>query len=67
MRSSHLSVSLSAGVAALAAIFAGALIWLMLSDPVSVADAIETGEIAPLVAQLASVIYQALLNLLDYL
>ena len=48
MRSSRLSVSLSAGVAIVAAIFAGALIWLLLSDPVTVADAVETGEIAPL-------------------
>ena len=67
MRSSRLSVSLSAGVAAIAALFAAALIWLLLSDPVSLADAVETGEITPLVAQLASAIYQALLNLLDYL
>ena len=67
MRSSRLSVSLSAGVAAIAALFAAALIWLLLSDPVSLADAVETGEITPLVAQLANAIYQALLNLLDYL
>jgi hypothetical protein len=67
MRSSRLSVSLSAGVAALAAIFAGALIWLLLSDPVTVADAVETGEIAPLFNEIAAVIYQALLMLLDYL
>ena len=67
MRSSRLSVSLSAGVAAVAAVFAGALIWLLLSDPVTVADAVETGEIAPLFNEIAAVIYQALLVLLDYL
>ena len=67
MRSSRLSVSLSAGVAVVAAIFAGALIWLLLSDPVTVADAVETGDVTPLVSELAHVIYQALLNLLDYL
>lgn len=67
MRSSRLSVSLSAGVAAIAAIFAGALIWLMLSDPVTVADAVEGGQVTPLLSELAGVIYQALLNLLDYL
>ena len=61
MRSSRLSVSLSAGVAAVAAVFAGALIWLLLSDPVTVADAVETGEIAPLFNEIAAVIYQALL------
>jgi len=47
--------------------FAGALIWLLLSDPVTVADVVETGEVGPLVTELANVIYQALLNLLDYL
>ena len=67
MRSSRLSVSLSAGVALIAAIFAGALIWLLLSDPVTVADAVETGEVAPLVSQLVNALYQAFLNLLDYL
>ena len=67
MRSSRLSVSLSAGVAAIAAIFAAALIWLLLSDPVTVADAVETGAIAPLFTEIAAVIYQALLTLLDYL
>ena len=66
MRSSRLSVSLSAGVAIVAAIFAAALIWLLLSDPVTVADAVETGEIAPLFQEIAAVIYQALLTLLDY-
>jgi hypothetical protein len=67
MRSSRLSVSLSAGVAIIAAIFAAALIWLLLSDPVTVADAVETGEMTPLFQEIAAVIYQALLTLLDYL
>jgi hypothetical protein len=67
MRSSRLSVSLSAGIAVIAAIFAGALIWLLLSDPITVADAVETGDVAPLFSALAAVIYQAFLNLLDYL
>ena len=67
MRSSRLSVSLSAGVAAVAALFAAALIWLLLSDPVTVADAVESGEVTPLVTELVNAIYQALLNLLDYL
>jgi hypothetical protein len=67
MRSSRLSVSLSAGIALVAAVFAGALIWLLLSDPITVADAVETGEVAPLVTELAKVLYQAFLSLLDYL
>ena len=39
----------------------------MLSDPITVADAVETGEVTPLLAELVNVIYQALLSLLDYL
>ncbi len=67
MASSRLSVSLSAGIALLAAIFAAALIWLMLSDPVTVADAVSEGAVTPLLIELGRVIYNALLGLLDYL
>ena len=67
MRSSSVSVSLSAIVAVIAAVFAAALIWLLLSDPVTVADAVESGELAPLFQQIMAVIYQTVLTLLDYL
>ena len=67
MRSSRISVRLSAGVAIVAAIFAGALIWLLLSDPVSVADAVNEGAVTPLLLELGRVLYKALLGLLDYL
>jgi hypothetical protein len=67
MRSSRLSVSLSAGIAIVAAVFAAALIWLLLSDPVTVADAVKEGTVTPLLVELANVIYNALLGLLDYL
>lgn len=59
------SVALLIGV--VAAIIAGATIWLLLTDPVTVANAVDEGEISPLVRQLAQVIYSALLGLLDYL
>ena len=67
MRSSRLSVSLSIAIAVIAAIFAAALIWLLLSDPVTVADAVSDGTVTPLLLELATVIYNALLGLLDYL
>jgi hypothetical protein len=67
MATSRLSVSLSAGIAVVAAIFAAALIWLMLSDPVTVADAVSEGTVTPLFLELAQVIYKAVLGLLDYL
>ena len=54
-------------IGALAAIVAGATIWLLLTDPVTLADAVEEGEISPLVRQLAQVIYNALAGLLDFL
>ena len=43
------------------------LIWLLLSDPVSVADAVNEGGATSLMLELGRVIYQALLGLLDYL
>jgi hypothetical protein len=59
------SVAVLIGV--LATIIAGATIWLVLTDPVTVATALDDGEISPLVRQLAEVIYNALSGLLDYL
>ena len=59
------SVAVLIGV--VAAIIAGATIWLLLTDPVTVANAVDEGEISPLVRQLAQVIYNALAGLLDYL
>ena len=59
------SVAIVIGV--LAAIVAGATIWLLLSDPVAVLNAVDEGQISPLVRQLADIIYNALSGLLDYL
>ncbi len=67
MRSSRISVSLSAGIALVAAIFAGALIWLLLSDPVTVADAVNESSTTSLVLAIGQVLYKALLALLEYL
>jgi hypothetical protein len=46
---------------------AGATIWLFLTNPVTVANAINEGDVTPLVRNLAQVIYQALSGLLKYL
>jgi len=54
-------------VAVLAAVVAAATIWLLLTDPVTVATAVDEGEISPLVRQLAQVLYNAVAGLLDYL
>jgi hypothetical protein len=67
MRLARLSVSLFVTLAVLSAIVAAATIWLTLTDPVTVADAVDTGQVSPLVRQLASVLYGALAGLLKYL
>jgi hypothetical protein len=59
------SVAVLIGV--LASVIAGSTVWLVLTDPVTVANVIDGGEISPLVRRLADVIYTALAGLLDYL
>ncbi len=62
-----LSFSLVSIVGILAAVIAGAAIWLVLTDPVTVAESVDTGEVSPLVRSLAGAIYEALRGLLRYL
>ena len=59
------SVGVLIGV--VAAIIAGATIWLLVTDPVTIANAIEEGEISPLARRLAEVLYSAIAGLLAYL
>ena len=59
------SVGVLIGV--IAAVIAGATIWLLVTDPVTVASAVEEGEISPLARRLAEVLYNAIAGLLDYL
>ena len=67
MRLARLSVSLFACVAIVSVALAAATIWLFLTNPVTVATAVNEGEISPLVRNLAQVIYQALAGILKYL
>jgi hypothetical protein len=62
-----LSVSLVGIVGVLAVVLAGATIWLLLTDPVTVAESVDSGEVSPLVRSLAGAIYEALRGLLKYL
>ena len=59
------SVGVLIGIAA--AVIAAAAIWLVVTDPVTVASAVEDGEISPLVVRLAEVLYNAIAGLLEYL
>lgn len=65
------SVSVIAAVGILAAVAAGATIWLLLTDPVRGADAVSVavsqGDLRPLIEALGSVILEALRGLFGYL
>jgi hypothetical protein len=62
-----LSFSLVGIVGVLALVIAGATVWLLLTDPVTVAESVDAGEVSPLVRSLAGAIYEALRGLMKYL
>jgi hypothetical protein len=61
------SLSLFGMVAVVAAVLASATIWLVLTDPVTVANSVNQGDVSPLVRELASAVFEALRGLLKYL
>jgi hypothetical protein len=60
-------VSLLGAIAVASLILAVATIWLFLTDPVTVATAINDGDITPIVRDLAQALLEALSGLLKYL
>jgi hypothetical protein len=50
-----------------ALVMAGAAVWLLVTDPVTVAESMDSGEVTPLVQSLAGSIYDAIVKLLRYL
>jgi ABC-type phosphate transport system permease subunit len=63
----RLGVSLFGLVAMVSAVLAAATVWLLLTNPVTVATAVNEGEVSPLVRELARVLLDALAGLLKYL
>jgi hypothetical protein len=63
----RISVSVFSCVAVLSIVLAAATIWLFLTNPVTVANAVNEGEISPLLRDLGSVLFNALRGLLKYL
>jgi hypothetical protein len=61
------SFSLVGTVGVLALVLAGATVWLLLTDPVTVAESVDSGEVTPLVRSLAGSLYEAIVRLLRYL
>jgi hypothetical protein len=67
MSLARLSLSFVGVMGVLAATIAAALIWLLITDPVSVAETASTGDVSPILSALGTAIYDALKGVLGYL
>jgi hypothetical protein len=67
MRLQRLSLSLFGAVAVASIMLASATVWLFLTNPVTVATAVNEGDVSPLVRDLAEALFNALRGLLRYL
>jgi multidrug resistance efflux pump len=67
MSFARISLSLVAVIGVMAVALAGATIWLLVTQPVTVADAVSKGEVSPLAKAIAGALYDALQGLLKYL
>ena len=67
MRYERIGMSLVGAVALIAVVLALATVWLFLTNPVTVASAVNEGKISPAVRDLAQVLLRALAGLLKYL
>jgi len=61
------SASLFGAIAVVSVLLAASTVWLFLTNPVSVANAINEGDVSPLVRDLAQALFNALRGLLRYL
>jgi len=67
MSFARLSLSLAGVVGLIATALAGATIWLLITQPVTVADAVATGEVSPVMRALAGALFSALQGIVKYL
>ena len=61
------SASLFGAIAVVSVLLTASTVWLFLTNPVNVVNAINEGDVSPLVRDLAQVLYNALRGLLRYL
>ena len=61
------SISLFGAIAVVTVLLAVATVWLFLTDPVTVVNAVNEGQITPLVTSIAQALFDALRGLLKYL
>ena len=67
MRMQRVGTSLFGAIAVVSVVLAAATIWLFLTNPVTVANAVNDGDVTELVRELAEVLFKALSGLLKYL
>ncbi|HEY6212594.1 MAG TPA: hypothetical protein VIW45_09930 [Vicinamibacterales bacterium] len=67
MRLKGVGASLFTCMALVSIVLAAATIWLFLTNPITVANAVNEGDVSPLVKSIAAVLLQALRGLLKYL
>jgi hypothetical protein len=67
VRYERIGMSLVGAIALVAVVLALATVWLFLTNPVTVATAVNEGEVSPIVRDLAHLLLQALEGLLKYL
>ena len=63
----RVGISVFTLIAVVSIVLAGATIWLFITNPVTVATAVNEGEISPLVRSLADVLLSAFSGILKYL
>jgi len=67
MRLQRVGLSVFGAIVAVSVVLAVATIWLFLTNPVTVATAVNEGDVSPFIRNLAQVLFQALQGLLKYL
>jgi len=67
MRLQRVGVSIFGAIAIVSVVLAVATVWLFLTNPVTVATAVNEGDVTPFVRDLARVLFEALQGLLRYL
>ena len=67
MNLQRLSISLFTLIAIVSIVLAAATIWLFLTNPITVATAVNEGDVSPLIRSIADVLLQAFAGILKYL
>jgi len=67
MRLQGFGVGVFGAVALVSVVLAVSIVWLFLTNPVTVANAVNEGDLSPFLRELAEVLFAALQGLLKYL